>query len=88
MVLIDHFSSGLFATQPNNCTIFPMYLSLSLCFLFWSSAYWQTQAEEKKNGKSDLRNLSTVCIFIFFQGLLLYEFPSNQMCVHLPPSPS
>lgn len=64
MVLIVWVFNGLFATQPNNCTIFPMYLPLCLCFPFWSSAYWQMHRLEK-NDKSDLRNLNIVYFHFF-----------------------
>ena len=83
------FFNGLFATQPNNCTIFPMYLPLSLCFLFWSSAYWQRHSLKRRKMANQILGIWTLFIssFFFSQGLLLYKFPWNQTCAHLPPSP-
>lgn len=87
MGLIVWVFNGLFATQPNNCTIFPMYLPLCLCFPFWSSAYWQMHRLKRRKMTNQILGIWTLFIFIFFQGLLLYQFPWNQLCVHLPPSP-
>lgn len=49
--------------------LFPLLPLLELSLLA------DTQAGEEKNGKSDLRNLNIVYVFIFCQGLLLYELP-------------
>lgn len=82
------FANGLFATPPNNCPIFSMCLPLfPLLPPLELSLLADAQAGEEKNGKSDLRNLNIVYVFIFCQGLLLYELPWNQPCVRLPPSP-
>lgn len=66
MVLIVWVFNGLFATQPNNCTIFPMYLPLCLCFPFWSSAYWQMHRLKKRKMTSQILGIWTLFIFIFF----------------------
>lgn len=66
MVLIVSFFNGLFATQPNNCTIFPMYLPLSLCFLFWSSAYWQMHWLKRRKMANQILGIWTLLIFSFF----------------------
>lgn len=60
------FANGLFATQPNNCPIFPMYLPLSLCFLFWSSACWQTHRLERRKMANQTLGIWTLFMFSFF----------------------
>lgn len=88
VLAIVWFANGLFATPPNNCPIFPTCLPLfPLLPLLELSLLADAQAGEEKNGKSGLRNLNIVYVFIFCQGLLLYELPWDQPCVHLPPSP-
>lgn len=65
-VSIVCFFNGLFATQPNNCTIFPMHLPLSLCFLLWSSAYWQTHRLKRRKMANQISGIWTLFIFSFF----------------------
>lgn len=76
MVSIVWFLNGLFAAQPNNCIIFTsVFATFPLLPLLELSLLADTQAEGEKNGKSDVKNLSTAYVFIFVPGLPLYEFP-------------
>lgn len=88
MVSIVCFSNGLFATQPNNCTIFPMYLPLFLCFLFWSSAYWQsTHRLKRRKMANQISGIWTLFVCSFFsKGYCFLSFLGIRR-VHLPPSP-
>lgn len=92
MVSIVWFLNGLFATQPNNYTIFTsVFATFPSLPLLEFGLLADTQAEGEKNGKSDVRNSSTVYIFIFVPGLLTaLRVPWNQTwdCNLPAPEPS
>lgn len=60
------FANGLFATLPNNCPIFPTVCHFSLCFLFWSSACWQTHRLEGREMANQTLGIRTLFMFSFF----------------------